>query len=68
VAQPGLLKHVSGVEVGNEMDLYFHEKAGRAPHRTKAYTEAQYEEEFAAFVAAYEAAGLPKHLIQVFPY
>ena len=27
---PQLLQHVSAVEIGNEMDIYFHEKPGRA--------------------------------------
>ena len=36
-------RHVSGVEIGNEMDIYFHQKAGRAPHRNASYTEEEYE-------------------------
>ena len=65
VGYAGLLRHVSGVEIGNEMDIYFHQKAGRAPHRNASYTEKEYEAEFATFLKAYEGeGGLPTGLIQ----
>ena len=40
---PGLLPHVSGIEVGNEMDLYIgSQRPGRPPHRNASYTESEY--------------------------
>ena len=57
VQHPGLLEFVSGVEIGNEMDLYFHEKPGRAVHRNKSYTEEEYEVEFGNFVETFIKEG-----------
>eukprot|EP01043_Picozoa_sp_COSAG02_P036654 COSAG02_NODE_2699_length_8207_cov_2.313518_6_plen_505_part_00 len=69
VSYPGLLTHVSAVEIGNEMDLYFHHKPGRAQHRNASYTEEEYEIEFGEFLHAYEAeGGLPTGLIQAATY
>ena len=56
------------VQVGNEMDIYYHEKAGRPPHRNASYTEAEYEVEWLRFVRAYEEAGLPVGMIQAATY
>lgn len=68
VRHPGLLPHVSAVEVGNEMDIYFHEKAGKPHHRNASYTEAEYEKEWANYVQAFEAAGLPMGMVQAATY
>lgn len=69
VRYPGLLKHVSAIEIGNEMDLYSHQKPGRAQHRNASYTEEEYEVEFGHFLHAYEAeGGLPTGLIQAATY
>lgn len=50
---------VSGIEIGNECDIY----TGNG-HRNKSYDYAQYETEFAAYLAAYKTAGLPPKRIQ----
>ena len=69
VRRPELLKHVSAVEIGNEMDLYSHQKPGRAPHRNASYTEEEYEVEFGMFLRAYEGdGGLPLGMIQAATY
>jgi hypothetical protein len=62
-----LQDRVSAFEVGNEMDLYatHFRQPGKPQHRNASYTEAEYEVEFAAYVAAYVAVGLsPKRMIQ----
>jgi hypothetical protein len=69
VRYPELLQHVSAVEIGNEMDLYFQQKPGRAQHRNASYTEEEYEVEFGQFLRAYEAeGGLPSGMIQAATY
>ena len=71
VGHPNLLPYVSAVEVGNEVDLFVHEKPGHAVHRNTSYTEAEYEVEWGRFVDAYEDAskgGLPKGMIQAATY
>lgn len=50
---------VSGVEIGNECDLF----SGNG-HRNSTYSFDQYESEFAQYLAAYKTAGLPKKMIQ----
>lgn len=50
---------VSGIEIGNECDIY----TGNG-HRNKSYDYVQYETEFAAYLAAYKKAGLPPKRIQ----
>ena len=64
VGYPGLLQHVSAVEIGNEMDIYFHEKAGRPPHRNASYTEQEYESEFAEFVRVLQSEGGLPNIVQ----
>jgi hypothetical protein len=59
--RPGGARHVSGVEIGNEMDIYLHQKAGRAPHRNASYTEEEYEVRTDA-VSAQKRGQLPPSL------
>ena len=61
-----LIDRTLSFEVGNEIDL-FHDagKPGRPLHRNSSYSEAEYEVEFKAFVAAYIDAGLaPDGMVQ----
>ena len=50
---------VEGVEVGNEVEIY-HDSG----YRPQSWSEADYEREFVAHVAAAEAAGMPPGRIQ----
>lgn len=50
---------IEGVEVGNEVECY-HDNG----YRPQNWDESDYENEFIAHVAALEAAGMPKGLIQ----
>jgi hypothetical protein len=50
---------VSGIEIGNECDLF-----SSNGHRNSSYSFTQYEDEFAQYLAAYKTAGLPEKMIQ----